>query len=284
MRFLIIIPAHNEEQNLSFTLDSLQQQSSKDFKVVVVDDGSTDKTPEVINRYTENDPRFETITLQKSEHQPGSKVVHAFKNGLQKQSLDEFDIICKFDADIILPENYLDTVEKAFVNNPEYGLIGGLLYVEKEGDWVYEGNSNKHHVRGPMKAYRKECFIQMGGLRETLGWDNIDSILLEHLGWKEIVLPELHVKLIKVKGADYTIRPADYYGRYFYFLGLNRFLAYVASSKEAMKSKSPGFFFDIIKSYENCKSKNLELKITKEEQKAVNDQRWRMLKKKWLKM
>ncbi|MGL6127207.1 glycosyltransferase, partial [Chryseobacterium artocarpi] len=239
MRFLIIIPAHNEEQNLSFTLDSLQQQSSKDFKVVVVNDGSTDSTPEVIRKYTENDSRFETVNLQKSEHQPGSKVVHAFKNGLQKESLDEFDIICKFDADIILPENYLETVENAFINNPEYGLVGGLLYVEKDESWVYEGNSNKHHVRGPMKAYRKECFVQMGGLRETLGWDNIDSILLEHLGWKEVVLPELHVKLIKVKGADYTIRPADYYGRYFYFLGLNRFLAYIASSKEAMKSKSP---------------------------------------------
>lgn len=284
MRFLIIIPAHNEEQNLSFTLDSLQKQSSKDFKVVVVNDGSTDRTPDVIRRYTAADFRFETINLQKSEHQPGSKVVHAFKNGLQTQSLDEFDIICKFDADIILPESYLETVERAFSNHPEYGLVGGLLYVEKEENWVYEGNSNKHHVRGPMKAYRKECFIQMGGLRETLGWDNIDSILLEHLGWKEIVLPELHVKLIKVKGADYTIRPADYYGRYFYFLGLNRFLAYIASSKEAVKSKSLSFFFDIVKSYEDCKSKKLELKITKEEQKTVNDQRWRMLKKKWLKM
>lgn len=284
VRFLIIIPAHNEEQNLSFTLDSLQQQSGKDFKVVVVNDGSTDSTPDVIRKYTETDSRFETINLQKSEHQPGSKVVHAFKNGLQTQSVDEFDIICKFDADIILPENYLETVEKAFINHPEYGLVGGLLYVEKEGGWIYEGNSNKHHVRGPMKAYRKECFVQMGGLRETLGWDNIDSILLEHLGWKEMVLPELHVKLIKVKGADYTIRPADYYGRYFYFLGLSRFLAYIAASKEAMKSKSPSFFFDIVKSYESCKSKKLELKITEEEQRAVNDQRWKMLKKKWLKM
>ncbi len=284
VRFLIIIPAHNEEQNLSFTLDSLQQQSSKDFKVVVVNDGSTDRTPDVIRKYTQTDFRFETINLQKSEHQPGSKVVHAFKNGLQTQSVDEFDVICKFDADIILPENYLETVEKAFINHPEYGLVGGLLYVEKDGGWVYEGNSNKHHVRGPMKAYRKECFVQMGGLRETLGWDNIDSILLEHLGWKEMVLPELHVKLIKVKGADYTIRPADYYGRYFYFLGLSRFLAYIAASKEAMKSKSPSFFFDIVKSYESCKSKKLELKITEEEQRAVNDQRWKMLKKKWLKM
>jgi glycosyltransferase involved in cell wall biosynthesis len=284
VRFLIIIPAHNEEDNLPFTLDSLQKQNSKDFKVVVVNDGSTDRTSGIIRKYTETDSRFETINLQKSEHQPGSKVVYAFKNGLQTQSMDEFDIICKFDADIILPENYLTTVETAFATHPEYGLVGGLLYIEKDGNWVYEGNSNKHHVRGPMKAYRKECFVQIGGLRETLGWDNIDSILLENLGWKEVVLPELHVKLIKVKGADYTIRPADYYGKYFYFLGLNRFLAYIASSKEAMKSKSASFFFDIINAYENCRSQKLELKITKEEQKAVNDQRWRMLKKKWLKM
>ncbi|WP_288434937.1 glycosyltransferase family 2 protein [uncultured Chryseobacterium sp.] len=284
MRFLIIIPAHNEEDNLPFTLDSLQQQNSRDFKVVVVNDGSTDRTAEVIRNYTETDSRFETVSLQKSEHQPGSKVVHAFKNGLQTQSIDEFDIICKFDADIILPENYLTAIETAFSSHPDFGLVGGLLYIEKNGNWVYEGNSNKHHVRGPMKAYRKECFIQIGGLRETLGWDNIDSILLENLGWKEVVLPELHVKLIKVKGADYTIRPAAYYGRYFYFLGLNRFLAYIASSKEAAKSRSATFFFDIVKSYENCRSKKLELKITREEQKTVNEQRWRMLKKKWLKI
>ncbi|SEW47743.1 Glycosyl transferase family 2 [Chryseobacterium wanjuense] len=284
MRFLIIIPAHNEENNLPFTLNSLQQQSFKDFKIVVVNDGSTDKTAEVIKKYIDNDTRFETINLEKSAHQPGSKVVNAFKNGLNTQNMDEFEIICKFDADIILPENYLEILEKSFKSNSNYGLVGGLLYIEKNGDWVYEGNSNKHHVRGPMKAYRKESFLQMGGLRETLGWDNIDSILLENLGWKEVVLPELHVKLIKVKGADYTIRPAEYYGKYFYFLGLNRFLAYIAASKEAMKSKSVSFFFTIITSYENCRSQKLELKISKEEQEVINNQRWNMLKKKWLKM
>ncbi|AZA53698.1 glycosyltransferase [Chryseobacterium sp. G0201] len=284
MKFLIIIPAHNEEDNLSFTLNSLQQQSFKDYKVVVVNDGSTDQTPEIIKKYTDQDSRFETINLQKSVHQPGSKVVNAFKNGLKTQDLDEFDIICKFDADIILPENYLETIKNSFQNNPKNGLIGGLLYIDKNGEWVYEGNSNKHHVRGPMKAYRKECFIEIGGLRETLGWDNIDSILLENLGWKEVILPELQVKLIKVKGADYTVKESDYYGRYFYFLGLKRFLAYIASSKEAMKSKSIPFFFQIIKSYENCRSKKLELKITKNEQKVINNKRWKALKKKWLKM
>ncbi len=284
MKFLIVIPAHNEQDNLPLTLDSLQQQSFKDFKVVIVNDGSTDQTSEVIRKYTDSDSRFETVNLEKSAHQPGFKVVSAFKNGLKTQNKDDLDIICKFDADIILNENYLSEIEKAFANNPKYGLVGGLLYVEKDEKWVYEGNSNKHHVRGPMKAYRKECFEAMGGLRETLGWDNIDAILLENLGWKEIVLPQLQVKLIKVKGADYTIKPADYYGRYFYFLGLNRFLTYVAAAKEAMKLKSPSFLFQIIGSYEKCKSQNLELKISKYEQEIINKQRWNMFKKKWFKI
>ena len=284
MKFLIIIPAHNEQDHLSFTLNSLLQQSFRDFKVVVVNDGSTDKTSEVIKKYTDDDRRFETIDLEKSAHQPGSKVVNAFKNGLKTQNIDDFDVICKFDADIILNDDYLFEIEKAFTDNPKYGLVGGLLYIEKDGNWIYEGNSNKHHVRGPMKAYRKECFLDIGGLRETLGWDNIDSILLKNLGWEEVVLPELQVKLIKIKGADYTIKPADYYGRYFYFLGLNRFLTYVAAAKEAMKVKSPSFLFQIISSYEKCSSQNLELKISKDEKKVINEQRWNMFKNKWFKI
>lgn len=284
MKFLIIIPAHNEQDNLPLTLDSLQKQSFKDFKVVIVNDGSTDRTSEVIKEYTDADSRFETVDLEKSAHQPGSKVVNAFKNGLKTQNINNYDIICKFDADIILNENYLSEIEKTFADHPKYGLVGGLLYVEKNGDWVYEGNSNKHHVRGPMKAYRRECFEAIGGLRETLGWDNIDSILLKHLGWEEVVLQELHVRLVKVKGADYTIKPADYYGRYFYFLGLNRFLTYVAATKEAMKIKSPSFLFQIVKAYEKCKSQNLELKISEVEQQIIRDQRWKELKKKWLKI
>lgn len=284
MKFLIIIPAHNEEKNLPFTLDSLLQQSFKDFKVIVVNDGSTDRTSEVIKKYTDLDSRIQTINLQKSAHQPGSKVVAAFKEALHTQDVDGFEIICKFDSDIILSKDYLQMIADSFAKNADYGLVGGLLYVEKNGEWVYEGNSNKKHVRGPMKAYRKECFLQIGGLRETLGWDNIDAILLQNLGWKEIVLPELQVKLIKVKGADYTIKPADYYGRYFYFLGLNRFLTYVAAAKEAMKIKSAFFLFEIISCYEKCKSLNLELKISKEEQKIINQHRWDLFKNKWFKM
>ena len=65
----------------------------------------------------------------------------------------------KFDADIIFPDNYLEHVQQVFQDNSQYGLVGGLLYIERDGEWVYEGILIKSHVRGPMKAYRKECFL-----------------------------------------------------------------------------------------------------------------------------
>lgn len=291
MKFLIVIPTHNEEENILRCLDSLRKQSFQDFSCIVVNDGSTDNTRALVEDFIENiklsgveSSRFTLRNLPKSEHQPGAKVVRTFNKGLEGISLDNYDIVCKFDADIIFPDNYLEHVQQAFQDNSKYGLVGGLLYIERDGEWVYEGNSNKNHVRGPMKAYRKECFLETGGLRETLGWDNIDSVLLESLGWKEVVLSELHVKLLKVKGKDYSVKQSDYYGRYFYFLGLKRVLAYIAASKEAMKNKSVSFFFQIIKSYEDCRHKKYELKISKAEQEIINAQRWKAFKKKWFKI
>jgi hypothetical protein len=76
--------------------------------------------------------------------------------------------------------------------------------------------------------------MQMGGLRETLGWDNIDSILLENLGWKEVVLPE-SCKTDQSKRSGLYHKTGRLLRQIFLFLGLNRVLAYIASSKEAMK-------------------------------------------------
>ena len=193
MNFLIIIPAHNEEKNISFCLESLKNQTFRDFRVVVVNDGSKDKTAEIADKFQQYDDRFQLINLQQSEHQPGAKVVRTFYKGLNSQNLDSFQIICKYDADIIFPTNYLNEIQEVFENNSKAGMVSGLVKIKKsvfenalafdfkdeKRQWKFENLSSQNHVRGPIKAYRKECFAAMNGLRPVLGWDNIDVMLAQ---------------------------------------------------------------------------------------------------------
>ena len=117
MKFLIVIPTHNEEENILLTLNSLKSQGFQDFTCVIVNDGSTDRTREMVEGFVDK-KQFQLINLDKSVHSPGAKVVSTFYKGLSSQNLDDFDVICKFDADIIFPENYLEEINKIYEENP----------------------------------------------------------------------------------------------------------------------------------------------------------------------
>ena len=66
MKFLIIIPAHNEENNISFCLESLKKQNFQDFVCMIVNDGSTDRTAEIVNNFKNQDSRFRVLDLETS--------------------------------------------------------------------------------------------------------------------------------------------------------------------------------------------------------------------------
>ncbi|MBS1571097.1 MAG: glycosyltransferase family 2 protein, partial [Bacteroidetes bacterium] len=108
MKFLIIIPAHNEEENIFYCLKSLENQQFQNFDLMVVNDGSTDNTSGVIENFISKSPikaRVKILNLKPSQHQPGAKVVDCFNKGLAMYDLANYDVICKFDADIIFPTN-----------------------------------------------------------------------------------------------------------------------------------------------------------------------------------
>ena len=91
MKFLIIIPAHNEEENILPCLESLKNQTFQNFKCVIVNDGSTDKTQEIVEDFIKSVTlsgvealSFKVLNLEKSEHQPGAKVVRTFNKGDRK--------------------------------------------------------------------------------------------------------------------------------------------------------------------------------------------------------
>ncbi|WP_374330610.1 glycosyltransferase family 2 protein [Soonwooa sp.] len=281
MKFLIIIPAHNEEVCILRCLESLAQQSLQDFRCVVVNDGSTDSTQELVKKFLLKHPNFWIKNLQKSEHQPGAKVVQTFEKGLQYEDLSDVDIICKYDADIVFPQDYLFKISQGFEQNPKLGMLSGLVYIQNEkGDWVFENLSSKDHVRGPIKAYRKECFEEMKGLRAVLGWDNIDVMLAQKSGWEVATIKDLWVKHLRPTAYKYKKQKAEKLGEYFYNIGLDIPLATISSAKSAMKSKSLSEFFITIKSYFK---QNQERVLTNDEILYIRQLRWQSMFKKYLK-
>lgn len=274
MKFLIVIPCHNEENFVELCLNSLDTQTFQDFACVIVNDGSTDQTLEIIQKFTENHKNFSAVNLEKSSHEPGAKVVRTFNAGLNSLNITPFEVICKFDADINFPPHYLAEINAVFENNPRAGMVSGLVYIEKNKQWIFENLSSKNHVRGPIKSYRKECFIAMSGLRAVLGWDNIDVMLAQMHGWEVITLKNLHVKHLRPTAYKYKSQKAEKLGAYFYNIGLNFPLAAIASAKSSWKNKSYVEFFTTMKSFLKQKSPRL---LTKKEIKYIRRLRWQNL-------
>ena len=291
MKFLIIIPTHNEEKNILFCLESLKKQTFRDYKIVVVNDGSTDQTQNIVNEFAAAHPDFEIKNLEKSEHQPGAKVVRTFKKGLEMVDLKDFDIICKFDADIIFPENYLKKIHDVYENNPKAGMVSGIVKIKKsvfenklafdfrdeKKQWVFENISSKNHVRGPIKSYRKECFQEMNGLRPVLGWDNIDVMLAKKNGWEVLTIKDLWVKHLRPTAYKYKTQKAEKLGEYFYNIGLSLPLAVISSGKSSLKNRSIAEFLLTMKSFLILKG---ERNLSKEEIKYIRNLRWSQIFKK----
>jgi glycosyltransferase involved in cell wall biosynthesis len=288
MKFLLIIPTHNEEKNILFTLKSLQQQTFQDFFCVIVNDGSTDKTRVIVEDFIKDHSKFKIQNLELSKHEPGAKVVRTFNKGLESVNLNEFDIICKFDADIIFPKDYLKKVNQVYESQPKAGMVSGIVKINKtifeqalvfdfkdeKHQWKFENLSSKNHIRGPIKSYRKECFQAMNGLRPVLGWDNIDVMLAKKYGWETFTIKDLWVKHLRPTAFQYKNQKAEKLGEYFYNIGLNLPLAIISSGKSSFKNKSFSEFLTTMKSFLKQKG---ERELSHEEIKYIRNLRWQQM-------
>src|SRR3970282_2827968 len=143
MDYYIVIPAHNEEAFISLTLQSLISQTHLPKKVVVVNDNSTDTTAEIVLAFAKENPFITLVNKTSSAiHLPGSKVIQAFHKGFETLDND-YDVIVKLDADLILPSNYFERISEIFERDPSIGMAGGFAYIEKNGAWVLGNLNNK---------------------------------------------------------------------------------------------------------------------------------------------
>ncbi len=280
MNIYIIIPCYNEEQFISKTLTSLQNQTLKPKKIVVVNDNSTDGTEGIISAFAKADSTIQTITTKAASiHLPGSKVVNAFNAGLDYVD-KAYDIICKFDGDLIFPENYLEEVSKVFSSNPQAGIVGGFCYIQKGSEWVLESLTNKDHIRGALKAYRKECLEQIGHLKPAMGWDTADELLAKYHTWEVTTLDHLHVKHLKPTGITYTKASKFKQGEAFYSLRYGFLLTLIASLKLALLKGSPRFFLNCLRGFFRAKRTQKVFLVSKKEGAFIRQLRWKGIKKK----
>ena len=280
MKYYIIIPTYNEEKFISLTLQSLVEQTILPNKVVVVNDNSTDKTEQIILEFTK---KYNWISLvnktSEAVHLPGSKVIQAFQKGLE--SIDEnYDIIVKADADLIFPNNYFETIIKHFKSDERIGMVGGFCYIKKNNVWILENLTDKVHIRGALKAYRKETFKEIGGLKPAMGWDTVDELLCKYYNWKVVTDESLHVKHLKPTGVNYDKKARYKQGEAFYSLGYGFWITTIASIKLALMKKKPLLFIDYIKGFWNAKVLKKQLLVTNEQASFIRKYRWKKMKEK----
>ena len=280
MKYYIIIPAYNEEAFMALTLQSLVEQTLLPSKIVVVNDNSTDSTAEIVTSFSEKFP-FITLVNKKSDaiHLPGSKVIQAFQEG-EKHIDDNYDIIVKVDADLIFPNNYFETIIKHFQSDSKIGMAGGFCYIAKNDDWILENLTDKDHIRGALKAYRKETYKQIGGLKPAMGWDTVDELLCKFYNWKVVTDESLHVKHLKPTGASYNKAARYKQGEAFYSLGYGFFITSIASLKLASRKGKPFLFIDYIMGFWKAKTSGKQLFVTSEQAKWIRNYRWKKMKEK----
>ena len=280
MKYYIVIPSYNEEAFIALTLKSLVSQTVLPSKIVVVNDNSTDKTAEIVLAFAKENPYISLVNkTSENIHLPGSKVIQAFQKGFE--TLDEnYDFIVKLDADLIFPSNYFETITKHFQSDSKIGMVGGFCYIERSGNWILENLTDKDHIRGALKAYRKETFQQIGGLKPAMGWDTVDELLCKYYNWKVVTDESLHVKHLKPTGANYNKTARYKQGEAFYTLGYGFFITAIASAKLAMMKKKPLLFLDYIQGFWKAKLDKKPLLVDLEQAKFIRKYRLQKMKEK----
>lgn len=284
MDIYIVIPAYNEAEFIGETLQSLVEQTLLPKKIVVVNDGSTDATPEIVSNYAAKHSYISLVNSNAHEgvHAPGSKVIRAFNEGYKTLD-DHYNIICKFDADLIFPRHYLETVANHFSRDKKVGIAGGFCVIDQNGKWQIENLTSRDHLRGALKAYRKECFYQIGKLKPAMGWDTVDELLAQYHDWTVKTDETLLVKHLKPTGGSYTRAAKFKQGEAFYRLGYGLPITLIASAKLAFRKKNFSFFKDYIAGYFKAKKEKQPLLVTQEEGRFIKNLRWQKMRNKLFK-
>ena len=222
MKYVLITPAHNEEKFITKTLDSMVAQTLPPQRWIIVDDGSTDRTAEIVENYAQRFAWIELVRRPQRQDRSFAGKAHAFNMGLERVRSLEFDVIGNLDADISFDPDYFEFLLGKFGESPRLGVAGTTMR-EAKHDALKDTFYHFRDVFGACQLFRRECFDEVGGYT-PIKWGGIDWIAVRTArlkGWETRSFPDKiffhHRPMGETEGNVWKAR-FDY-GRKDYFLG-----------------------------------------------------------------
>ncbi|MFH2044613.1 MAG: glycosyltransferase family 2 protein [Pseudomonadota bacterium] len=182
--YVLITPARNEEANIERVITSVIKQTVLPVKWVIVSDGSTDRTDEIVEKYIKENPWIELLRMPEHADRQFAAKVHCFNAGYNKVKTLNYDIIANLDADISFEKDYFEFLISKFNENTKLGVVG-TPFVENGLHYDYRF-TNIEHVSGACQLFRRECFEEIGGYIpiKSGGIDWVAVTTARMKGWK----------------------------------------------------------------------------------------------------
>ena len=191
IKYAIVTPVKDEEQFFPKTIKSILDQEVKPQKWIIVNDGSTDRTKEIVTSVEKDVDWIEAIHLESGrKRKPGGESL--IDVGIQTLNLNDYEFFVRMDGDLAFDGNYFKSLFGHFEENTKLGIASGVCYAPKNGGFKEESHP-RFHTRGPLKTYRMQCFFDIEGLEPGLGWDSVDEIKANMRGWQTRSFPELKI-------------------------------------------------------------------------------------------
>jgi glycosyltransferase involved in cell wall biosynthesis len=220
-RYILITPARNEAQLIELTLKSVVSQSLPPAKWIIVSDGSTDGTDEIVNKYAADHPWIELVRMPERRERHFAGKAYAVNAGYSSVAGLEYDVIGNLDADVSFDPDYFAFLMSRFAENPKLG-VGGTSFREGNTSYNYEFVGIEH-VAGMCQMFRRECFEAIGGYPaiRSGGIDLIAVLSARAKGWETRTFTEKNfVHHRNQGGAQLTgLRERLHTGRKDYLLG-----------------------------------------------------------------
>ena len=198
--YALITPARDEAKFIELTIKSVVAQTVRPLKWVVVSDGSTDGTDDIVSGYAAEHPWIELVRMPERRERHFAGKVYAFNAGYARVKDLKYEVIASLDGDISFDQEYFSFLLLKLAEDPGLGLVGTPF---KDGpDRIYDYRFvSIEHVSGACQVFRRQCFEEIGGYVPVKGGgvDHIAVITARMKGWKTRTFPEkvcLHLRPI----------------------------------------------------------------------------------------